>query len=190
MGCPAFISVGRLTQQKGYDLLITAFAMLLQNQPDARLTIVGEGAERNYLEQLITRLGLVDKVYLVGQKENVLPLVESSDIFVSSSRYEGFSNAILEAMALGKLVVATNCEGGTRDMIVDGETGVLAKNPSVSELFEALSRGSVADWLAMGMAGQKHIEMEFSKKKILAGYEATFGKALLMKNPKKNSAEL
>ncbi len=188
VGSPSYISVGRLTHQKGYDLLIPAFAMLLKNQPEAKLTIVGEGPERNFLEQMIAHLRLSESVYLVGYKDNVLELVGSSDIFVSSSRYEGFSNAILEAMALGKPVVATNCEGGTRDMILDGETGILAKKSSTNELYEALKRAIASDWLTLGLSGKRHVEMKFSKEKIINDYEAAFDELLLQKN-RKDKAE-
>lgn len=175
---PTFISAGRLAPQKGYDLLIPAFGRIRQCEPGATLTIVGEGPQREYLEKMIVSLDLSDAVNLAGQKENVLELMASSDIFVSASRYEGFSNAILEAMALGKPVVATNCEGGTKDMILDGETGILAQSPNEHELYEALKRVLKADLSELGIAAKKHVEMKFSKSKIIAKYEAVFREVL------------
>lgn len=185
-GDPALIAVGRLAPQKGFDLLLPAFAEFRREHPRAGLTILGEGPDRNKLELEARRLGIEDALRLPGHSETVLAEVGAADLFVSSSRYEGFSNAILEAMALGKPVVAINCEGGTKDMVIDGQTGILAQTQSIGALTEALMRAMHSNLLDLGGAGQQHVNVIFSHRRILAEYEALFQKILQDKMTQKS----
>lgn len=173
-GSPALVAVGRLAPQKGFDILIAAFSTLRRNYPQAGLTILGDGPERKALEAEIKRLGMEHAVRLPGHSENVSAEIEAADIFVSSSRYEGFSNALLEAMALGKPVVATDCEGGTRDMVIDGKTGILARPESIDGLTEAVLRTLSSDLSSLGKSGRDHVAARFSDRRIIAEYEDLF----------------
>jgi glycosyltransferase involved in cell wall biosynthesis len=177
-GEPSLIAVGRLASQKGFDILLTAFAHFRKQRPGAELTILGEGPDRAALEAQARTLGIEGSVHFPGQCNNVLAQVSAADIFVSSSRYEGFSNAILEAMALGRVVVATNCEGATKDMIVDGATGVLVEPDDAVALSAGLSRAMTADHAAMGTAARKHVGDRFSRDKIVRAYAAVFRSVL------------
>lgn len=112
------ISVGRLVQAKGFDILIGALA-LLRKKLDCQLVIIGEGPERKNLEDQIQALQLDDKVRIVGYKKNPYPYMYASDLYVLSSKWEGYVNTLVEAMALGIDVVATDCKSGPGDLIRD-----------------------------------------------------------------------
>jgi glycosyltransferase involved in cell wall biosynthesis len=118
------ISVGRLCPFKGFDTLIISFSRLLKTHPDLTLTIYGEGRERKNLETLITSLALQDKIHLPGTTDNIQEALLNADLFIFPSRYEGFPNALCEAMAVGLPVIASNCSG-VLDIVRDGIDGRL-----------------------------------------------------------------
>jgi glycosyltransferase involved in cell wall biosynthesis len=134
------VAVGRLTPQKGFDLLIDAFARIVGEFPDWRLIIWGEGPDRAALERQIARLGLAGAVQLPGTSASREAWVESAGVFVLSSRYEGFPNATAEAMGAGLPVIAFDCDYGPRDMIDDGETGLLVRPEDTEALAAAMRR--------------------------------------------------
>jgi len=134
------IAMGRLTRQKGFDLLLAAFAQCRKRYPEWRLMILGEGEERHELEALSTRLGLQEYVRFPGLVKTPEDELCRADLFVLSSRWEGFPNALLEAMACGLPVVATNCLTGPADIISDGKDGVLVAPNDVGALAMAMSR--------------------------------------------------
>lgn len=105
------VSVGRLCPSKGFEILIYVFSNLLQHYQDLTLTIYGEGAERQNLEELITSLNLQEKVNLPGTTQNIHEALTKADLFIFPSRYEGFPNAVCEAMAVGLPVIVSNCSG-------------------------------------------------------------------------------
>lgn len=119
------LAVGRLDPQKGFDLLIDAFSRLASAHVDWDLAILGEGYEREQLQARITRLGLKDRIRLYGRVGNIGDWYKRSDLFVMSSRFEGFPNALVEAMASGCAVVSYDCDTGPSDIIHDGKDGIL-----------------------------------------------------------------
>jgi glycosyltransferase involved in cell wall biosynthesis len=121
-GDPLVVGMGRLVRQKGFDTLIRAVALL---RTPARLVIVGEGPRAGELLDLAERSGIVDRVSLAGFRANPYPLLRTAAVFVLSSRYEGFPNALLEAMALGVPVVATRCSTGPEEIVSHGVNGLL-----------------------------------------------------------------
>ena len=122
------VSVGRLEFVKGYDRLIDAMDILINNRHlDIHLVLVGDGSKRAELELLISKKGLTDNVTLVGMQSNPYPYVANADIFVCPSRQEGFNIAILEAMTLGKPVVATAC-AGPLEILDNGKYGLIVEN--------------------------------------------------------------
>lgn len=132
-------AVGRLTEQKQFHLLIDAFASIAPQFPDWNLTIWGEGTLRTDLEQQRSRLGLDDRIDLPGLTQKPGGWVETADIFVLSSAYEGWPNVIVEAMAAELPVVAFDCEHGVSDMIEDGVNGRIVPLDDVPALAQALA---------------------------------------------------
>jgi GalNAc-alpha-(1->4)-GalNAc-alpha-(1->3)-diNAcBac-PP-undecaprenol alpha-1,4-N-acetyl-D-galactosaminyltransferase len=136
---PTLIAVGRLAPQKGFDLLITAFAKIQHDYPDWHLTILGEGESRLELEELRSEYQLIDRVHLPGKVTNVHDYLRQADIFVMSSRCEGFPNALCEAMACGLPVISTDCLSGPREIITDRVDGILVATEDVESLAMGLS---------------------------------------------------
>lgn len=132
-------AVGRLEAVKGFDLLLQAFGMIADDFPDWKLVIWGEGRERATLEALRDRLGLAYRVEFPGLSRQPGAWVETADAFVLSSRYEGFPNVLLEAMAHGLPAVSFDCRWGPREMIRHGVDGLLAAPQDVAELAAMLA---------------------------------------------------
>lgn len=136
----SILAIGRMTEQKGFDLLIRAFARLALRYPDWRLTILGDGPLRQEIECLRNELGLTEVVGLPGEVRNIDDYFSQADLFVLSSRYEGFPNALCEAMARGLAVVAADCRTGPREVIEHGVNGLLATAGDVDSLAECMDR--------------------------------------------------
>lgn len=122
------LAAGRLHPVKGFDLLITAFQSIARYFPDWDLVILGEGDSREALENQVQDAGLADRVSMPGRVGNVGDWYLESDMYVLSSRIEGLSNTLLEAMASGLAAVAYDCETGPREIVRNGIDGVLV-NP-------------------------------------------------------------
>lgn len=121
-----FVSVGRLSREKGYDRLIEAVSVLNKYKYDYEIWIIGEGNERKNLEKLIKENN-IDNIRLLGFKENPYSYIALSDMFICSSRVEGYSTAVTEALVLKKPVMTTDCAG--MDEILDnGKYGKIIKN--------------------------------------------------------------
>ncbi len=119
------VSVGRLNRQKGYDLLIRAVSDACHEVAGLSLTLVGDGPEAGVLKGLSKELGLQNAVVFAGHQDNPYPVMAHADLFVSSSRYEGSPNAVLESLACGTPVLAFDCPGGTGEIITEGLNGWL-----------------------------------------------------------------
>lgn len=137
---PTIVGVGRLNEQKGFDLLLDAFAAIADSIPDWRLVIFGEGPDRPLLEQQVSRLGLTGRALLPGASATPGMWIAACDIFVLSSRYEGFANALAEAMGSGLAVAAFDCDFGPGDMIHDNIDGLLVPREDAYALALALLR--------------------------------------------------
>jgi len=124
-GPPVLLSAGRLTLQKRFDILIQAVSIARRHRP-LRAVILGEGEERNRLESLVRELGLCECISLPGLDENPYAYMARARLYVMSSDWEGFPNALVEAMACGLPVVATDCPSGPREIL---ETESLGPGP-------------------------------------------------------------
>ena len=162
---PRLGSVGNLNPQKGYQYLIRAMKLIVEEYPHATLEIIGDGEEKQNLQRLIRELKLEHHVTLMGRKSDPLEYVKKWDIFVLSSIAETFGIVLLEAMSMQVPIVATKV-GGVKDVIEDGKSGILIqpRDPKeiVSAVDELLKRPALAAQLARG--GKKRLEkFEWSK---------------------------
>ena len=139
------VAMGRLAPQKGFDLLLNAFASIAPQHPDWQLLILGEGELRADLEAQKNRLELQNRVAMPGIITNPFPLLKKCDLFVLSSRYEGFGNVMIEAMACGLPVVPTDCPSGPNEIITDGVNGILVPNQDTQALATAMSESIKSD---------------------------------------------
>lgn len=137
-GSHTLLAVGRLVEEKGFDLLIDAFSRIAHMVPDWDLVIVGDGVQRVKLEAYVRHLGLGDRVFLPGSVGNVGDWYSAADVYVLSSRHEGFPNTLAEALASGLPVVSFDCLAGPSDIIRNGVDGLLVPHLDVSALAEAL----------------------------------------------------
>jgi glycosyltransferase involved in cell wall biosynthesis len=135
---PLIVAAGRLAEAKNYPLMIEAFAMLRQRMP-ARLCILGQGELEGTLRQLIAERGLIASVTLAGFQANPWKYIARAEVFLLTSRYEGFGNVLIEAMACAVPVVAT-ASAGTRDIVQHGTDGLLIEAHAPSAIADALFR--------------------------------------------------
>lgn len=132
------ISVGRLSHEKGHDLLLRAWPAVQELFPEWKLQIVGDGPNREEWEHLAGRLNIRHSTTFLGQSSLVMEQIARASIFVLPSRTEGFPNVILEAMAVGTPVVAADCPVGPGEIIESGETGILVAPEDPVALANAL----------------------------------------------------
>jgi GalNAc-alpha-(1->4)-GalNAc-alpha-(1->3)-diNAcBac-PP-undecaprenol alpha-1,4-N-acetyl-D-galactosaminyltransferase len=119
------VAMGRLSQEKCFDLLIQAYSLVATKFSDWNLMILGEGPEREALETLREELGLGDRIMLPGTVRHPHQLLKRADMFVSSSELEGFPMALCEAMACGLPVIAVEYHSAVHDIVEDGHNGIL-----------------------------------------------------------------
>lgn len=137
---PVILAAGRLTAQKGFDTLIRAFARIQRRHAEPRLVILGEGPDRNALLGLANQLGIASRVALPGFVPNPRAQMAAAAVFVLASRWEGFGNVLVEAMAAGTPVVATDCPSGPREILADGTYGSLVGVDDIDAMAAAITR--------------------------------------------------
>lgn len=157
-GAPCrFLAVGRLEPQKNYPLLIAAFAR--QAHEGDTLTIAGSGSQRTAIEALIGDHGLAERIRLVGHVNDIAPLFEAADVFVLSSNYEGVPAALLEALAAGVPIVATQCCASIGWLTGDGRFGSIVACGDAEALASELAR---ARWLAPDRTAMRDLAGRFT----------------------------
>lgn len=170
------VAVGRLSREKGHGVLLRAMRGVLDQCPGARLVICGEGEEENKLRAQARALGIARAVEFAGFWADVRPLLAAASVFAMPSLSEGFGVAVLEAMAMGKPVVAANV-GGLPESVVQDETGLLVPPGDADALAEALIAllRDPARARAMGRAGLARARAQFDRpraiERMLALYE-------------------
>ncbi len=136
---PLVVGMGRLTEQKDFGTLIRAYAQIA-NPSSCRLVILGEGEERAELEELVRQLGLEERVLLPGFVENPYAWLNQADLFVLSSRWEALPTVLIEALACGVKVVATDCPSGPAEILQDGRWGRLVPMQDEQALAAAMEQ--------------------------------------------------
>ncbi len=167
-------SVGRLSSIKQHDLLIDAFNRIDHSKFDAALVIIGEGPERSRLESIIADSPYSDRIQLLGERADVHKLYSLIDIFALVSMNEGVSNTILEAMACGLPVIATNV-GGNKELVAPEKTGYLIPN-NVTCLRQTIEKYLENPELRQmhGKNGRRHVIDNFSLQKMVDGYSMIY----------------
>ncbi|MDH5570286.1 MAG: glycosyltransferase family 4 protein [Gammaproteobacteria bacterium] len=167
---PFIVSMGRLNPQKGFDLLLEAFSRI--DSEEWSLVILGEGEERETLESLVVQYGLSSRVFLPGRVNIPSTILRQADLFVLSSRYEGFPMAILEALSCGLPVLSFDCPTGPNVIIRDGIDGVLVPAEDVEALAKGIKR-LIGDEQERFRLAKKANEVvgRFSTEKVMAKWE-------------------
>lgn len=159
------LSVGRLCHQKGFDILIEAFKLVNEEIPNTHLTILGEGNLKDKLQKQIGDLGLEKNISLIDFKKNPYPYYYYSDMYILSSRWEGFPNTLLEALACETKVVSINCKSGPREILADGKYGEIIDSYDSIELAKG-----IVNYISMENRTQFRAD-DFSINNIIKNYE-------------------
>lgn len=169
------LAVGRLEVEKGFDWLLKAFASLMEKRPDWDLVILGEGPLRMMIEYQVQTIGLDKRVFLPGRVGNVGEWYERADLYVMSSRFEGFGNTLAEALAYAVPVVSFDCNTGPRHIIRHEVDGLLVPVGDVAQLAAALDR-SMGDADLRARYAERAVEARerFSIEKIARMWEELF----------------
>ncbi|WP_051258410.1 glycosyltransferase [Atopococcus tabaci] len=162
------LAVGRLSYQKGFDVLLRAFKHVLQEEPSARLTLLGEGELLEDLSQLAVDLQIDKQVDFSGFKKNPYPYYFHADTYVLSSRWEGFPNSLLEALACGTKVVATDCQSGPREILLNNDYGLLVEEENPEALAAGILESIRGENKSSNRADRYHIDS------IMTEYEEVF----------------
>lgn len=168
------LGVGRLIEQKGFADLIKAFAEVRTNIP-SKLVILGEGILREELETLIASLNLQEHVYMPGFVDNPWAYMRDADIFVLSSYWEGLGNVIIEAMACGTPIIATDCDFGPSEIITHEQNGLLISVGDIKQMASTINRllANPTRGCQLGSAGCERA-YDFESSKVTRRYESIF----------------
>lgn len=172
---PIAISVARLSPEKNYETLLQAVRLVVDRVPEFRLKLVGDGSERSRLETLTKELGIGEHVEFLGERQDIPALLRTAGFFVSSSKTEGISLTLLEAMAVGLPIVTTRV-GGNPEIVVPGETGKLVPplDPAglAAAMLEMLDEQS--RWPEMARAARDRVERNFNIREMVRHYEELY----------------
>lgn len=181
---PLVLCVGRLAEVKGFGYLLSAMPELLARQPETRLCIAGDGPLQDDLAAQIERLGLGERVRLLGRRSDVERLLSAADVFCQPSLYEAFPLAVIEAMAMGLPVVSTRV-GGIPELVLHEETGYLVPSRSPEALSEKLA-ALIAEperRQRMGQAGRARALSQFTLAQMTTSFENLYWEQYRDLNP-------
>ncbi|MHC4943498.1 MAG: glycosyltransferase family 4 protein [Planctomycetota bacterium] len=185
---PRLGTVGLLNSAKGHDILLHAFVEIVKEFPEAGLAIVGEGKLRPRLEKLIDKLGLDGRAILTGYRNDIPRVLKELDLFVLPSLWEGMPYVVMEAMASGLPVVATDVNG-SRDLVAQGETGLIVppgdKDALAGACMELLRKPVTAD--NMGKYGLRRVLNHFTLETMLDKTEAIYREVISQSFPIKKA---
>ncbi|HEY2498194.1 MAG TPA: glycosyltransferase family 4 protein [Candidatus Angelobacter sp.] len=169
------IAMGRLVRQKGFDLLLEAFASVAGRHPEWSLKVVGMGPLKDELEAHAKSLGLQTRVSFIGETSDPFTALQAADLFVFSSRFEGFPNALVEAMACGLPAISFDCLTGPADIIRNGVDGILVPPGDTAGFAAAMDMlmGNAAARARLGIRASE-VLTRFSMEKVIALWEQLF----------------
>lgn len=165
-------TMGRLSYEKGHDLLIESFKVLSQKFPDLHLEIIGDGPLKEKLINKVNELDISQKVTFHGHLKNPFPILNDADIFVLPSRVEGFPNALLEAMALGLPSISFDCNYGPSDLITHNENGFLVDCENIGMMAKQID-ALLSDEIQMEKvsSNSRYVLTDFSEDKIMKKWD-------------------
>ncbi|RMH88588.1 MAG: glycosyltransferase family 4 protein, partial [Calditrichaeota bacterium] len=173
---PFILTVGRLHPQKAHDVLLKAFSYLPEHLKEWRLAFLGKGELKPTLQNEAQRLGIADRVEWYGQVQDPFPFYKAAKIFTLASRYEGMSNALMEAMSCGLPVIVSDACPGSLELVEHEKTGLVVPVDDPRALAEAITRLAEDPALRkrLGKAAQQRVA-DFEVSKALAAWEQTIG---------------
>ena len=156
----SIVAIGRLTKQKNFKLLIQCFDQVLNLKKNSKLFIIGEGEQRNFLQKLIEKKKLSQKIFLLGFQKNVFNYLKNANLFILSSLWEDPGWVLMEAAMCNTLILSSNCRNGPKEFLEDNRGGVLFENNSIQDFLSKFKQITELD--------QKQIieKKFFSKKKV------------------------
>ena len=168
-------TVGRLYPQKGHTYLLAAFGKVLETEPNAFLLLIGDGPLRRQLESQALQIGVAERTRFLGERLDIPDLLATLDLYVQPSIYEGMPNALMEAMAVGKPVIATNVDG-IRELVSHAETGWLveAGEPEALAARIVYALQSIDESAHVGAAAAERMVLDFSVDRMLAAYDQLY----------------
>lgn len=172
---PRFVTVSRLSEIKNPLNTVNAFLLFCEHFPDAELTVVGDGPLFNQLESVVAASPYRQQVKLVGEQSNVTPYLQAADVFLLGSSKEGISNTILEAMAAGLPVIATEV-GGNAELVEEGTTGYLVRPDTPVALCQAMLKMSKNPQLRerFSLEARLRAERQFSIQRMVDAYQDAY----------------
>jgi GalNAc-alpha-(1->4)-GalNAc-alpha-(1->3)-diNAcBac-PP-undecaprenol alpha-1,4-N-acetyl-D-galactosaminyltransferase len=170
------LSLGRIVDEKQVHLIIEVFLKLHDQFSEWDLHIYGEGPARPRLEKQVQESGIINRIFLKGSTSEPSRVMANADVFVMASKYEGFPNALLEAMAIGLPCVSFDCPSGPREMSADGKYALLVPAGSVEGLESALGKlfGSDALRSELGQNARHSIQQRYTLTAVLAQWDTLF----------------
>lgn len=174
------ISVGRYDAQKGYDLLIEAWSLVVAKHPDWQMHIFGSGPLREFLQKMIDEYGIASSFILNPPTPEIYDKYLEHSIYVMSSRFEGFGLVLIEAMSCGLPCISFDCPSGPSEIIRTGEDGILVENGNVEKLSEAICRliDNQQERKQMGIKARQN-SLRYSKDRIMRDWDALFKDLLI-----------
>lgn len=170
-GCINFINVGSIYHVKNPELLLESFVSALDINPNMTLTFVGDGEQKKHIESQVNKLGLNDKVFLLGNRSEVGQLLRKSDIYISASNIEGVPLSVLEAMSSGLPIISTRA-GGVVDIVSDNINGVLTEVGNKEELVQAILRLANSSKMRQKMSKESiQLSSKYDIKETVLKYE-------------------
>ena len=172
--------LGRLEIEKGVELLIEGFKLFNEKYKDAVVVLVGDGSEREKLTNLIKEYNIQDKVFFMGHQKDVYNYINIYDSFVLPSKREGLPIAVLETMAMGKIIISTPTDGGIPEIIKTGKTGIILKERTASCLFESMEYvyQNPDEANKMGEAGKEFILKNYNINEYICEMEKLYNELI------------